>query len=40
MQAEVVRALGDGTLETLDDGMIFDRALESVIDSLRDSKAG
>ena len=40
MQADVVRALGDGTLETLDDGMIFDRALESVIDSLRDSKAG
>jgi len=40
MQGEVARALGDGTLETLDDCMIFDRALESVIDSLRDGKAG
>nr|WP_279591374.1 DUF1631 family protein [Halospina denitrificans] len=40
MQAEVARALGDGTLEPLDDCMIFDRALESVIGSLRESKAG
>lgn len=40
MQAEVGRALESGVLERLDDGMIFDRALESVIDSLRDSKAG
>ena len=40
MQAEVAEAIGDGTLQTLDDGMIFDRALESVIDSLRDTKAG
>lgn len=40
MQPEVGRALRDGILERLDDGMIFDRALESVIDSLRESKAG
>lgn len=40
MQDEVSRALSNGTLERLDDGMIFDRALESVIDSLRNSKAG
>ena len=35
MMPDVNRALGDGTLEMLDDGLIFDRALESVIDSLR-----
>ncbi|PAU80670.1 hypothetical protein CK501_09655 [Halovibrio salipaludis] len=35
MMPEVNRALADGTLEMLDDGLIFDRALESVIDSLR-----
>ncbi|MEQ6884515.1 DUF1631 domain-containing protein [Salicola sp. Rm-C-2C1-2] len=35
MMSEVNRALADGTLEMLDDGLIFDRALESVIDSLR-----
>ena len=40
MRGEVARALHDGTLQRLDDGMIFDRALESVIDSLRGSKAG
>ena len=35
MMPEVNQALADGTLEMLDDGLIFDRALESVIDSLR-----
>ena len=35
MMPDVNRALADGTLEMLDDGLIFDRALESVIDSLR-----
>lgn len=35
MMPEVSRALADGTLQMLDDGLIFDRALESVIDSLR-----
>lgn len=35
MMPEVNRALTDGTLGMLDDGLIFDRALESVIDSLR-----
>lgn len=35
MMPEVNQALGNGTLEMLDDGLIFDRALESVIDSLR-----
>ncbi|MGM0449991.1 MAG: DUF1631 domain-containing protein [Pseudomonadota bacterium] len=38
MMPEVNRALADGTLEMLDDGLIFDRALESVIDSLRQSQ--
>ena len=35
MTPDVNQALADGTLEMLDDGLIFDRALESVIDSLR-----
>lgn len=39
MMPEVNRALADGTLEMLDDGLIFDRALESVIDSLRQDQA-
>ena len=32
---ELARAMGSGELQMLDDGMIFDRALESVIDNLR-----
>ncbi|XOZ34714.1 DUF1631 domain-containing protein [Halomonadaceae bacterium KBTZ08] len=39
MMPEVNQALADGTLEMLDDGLIFDRALESVIDSLRQGQA-
>ena len=32
---DLARAMASGELQMLDDGMIFDRALESVIDSLR-----
>ncbi|TBW54484.1 DUF1631 domain-containing protein [Marinobacter halodurans] len=37
-QADVARALATGEVSMLDDGLIFDRALESIIDNLRHSR--
>lgn len=37
-QEELARALASGQLMMLDDGLIFDRALESIIDSLRNNR--
>ncbi|WP_390615631.1 DUF1631 domain-containing protein [Maricurvus nonylphenolicus] len=37
---ELAQALQSGKLRQLDDGMLFDRALESVIGNLRQAKAG
>ncbi|SFM49871.1 DUF1631 domain-containing protein [Marinobacter zhejiangensis] len=35
---ELARSLADGKISMLDDGLIFDRALESIIDNLRHSR--
>ncbi|WP_203141221.1 DUF1631 domain-containing protein [Marinobacter mangrovi] len=37
-QADVAKALSTGEVSMLDDGLIFDRALESIIDNLRHSR--
>jgi hypothetical protein len=35
---ELAEALGTNQIAMLDDGLIFDRALESIIDNLRNSR--
>lgn len=37
-RGDIARALASGDLVMLDDGLIFDRALESIIDNLRNSR--
>ncbi|MGM0571337.1 MAG: DUF1631 family protein, partial [Pseudomonadota bacterium] len=37
-QSELARALSEGRVVMLDDGLIFDRALESIIDNLRHNR--
>ena len=38
LQDELAMALSEGKVSLLDDGLIFDRALESIIDNLRHNR--